>query len=137
MKVPFWVIDTNVLVSAALTSGGNCDRIMRAAVEGRLRLAWSSPILTEYREVLSRSKFKFPPQVVSSLLQIFAERDQVTPRSLDLKLPDPDDEIILATAMASPDQILITGNAAHFPSNLCLPVRILNPIQAVGLLEHL
>ena len=134
MRTPIWVIDTNVLVSAALTSGGNCDRIVRAAIDGRARLAWSAPVLAEYREVLSRSKFKFSPQVVSSLLGVFAERDQVTPRSLDIRLPDPDDEIFMATAMVTPDQILITGNASHFPADLCLPVSVFTPIQALTLL---
>lgn len=137
MRNPVWVLDTNVLVSAALTSGGNCDQIVRAAVDGRLRLAWSTPVLAEYREVLSRSKFKFTPQVVTSLLIMFAERDQVTPRFIDIRLPDPDDEIFLAAAMATPDQMLITGNASHFPSDLCMPVRVFTPIQALALLaEH-
>jgi hypothetical protein len=52
-------------------------------------------------------------------------------------LPDPDDEIFLATAMATPDQILITGNASHFPADLCVPIRVFTPIQALGLLEDL
>jgi putative PIN family toxin of toxin-antitoxin system len=137
MRKPTWLIDTNVLVSAALTSGGTCDRIVRAAIDGRMRLAWSAAVLAEYREVLSRSKFKFTPQVVSSLLMVLAERDQVTPRSLDIRLPDPDDEIFLATAMATPDQILITGNALHFPADLCMPVRVFTPIQALAwLADH-
>ena len=136
MRNPVWVIDTNILVSAALTSEGNCDRIIREVVDGRLRLAWSTPVLAEYREVLTRSKFKFTQQVVSSLLRVFAERDQVTPRSVDIRLPDPDDEIFLAAAMATPDQILITGNASHFPAELCMPVRVFTPIQALALLAN-
>jgi uncharacterized protein len=136
MRVPVWVIDTNVLVSAALTSGGTCDLIVRAAVDGRIRLSWSTPVLVEYREVLSRSKFKFTPQVVTALLSVFGERDQVNPRSLHVRLPDPDDEIFLAAAMATPDQILITGNAAHFPADPCAPVRILTPSQALELLAN-
>lgn len=135
MSVPVWVIDTNVLVSAALTSGGTCDLIVRAAVDGRIRLSWSTPVLVEYREVLSRSKFKFTPQVVTSLLNVFGEKDQITPKHLEIRLPDEDDEIFLAAAMATPDQILVTGNAVHFPSEICVPVRILSPAQALELLD--
>lgn len=135
MRVPDWVIDTNVLVSAALTSGGTCDLIVRAAVDGRIRLSWSTPVLAEYREVLSRSKFKFTPQVVTSLLSVFGERDQITPKHLEIRLPDEDDEIFLAAAMATPDQILVTGNTVHFPSEICVPVRILSPAQALELLD--
>jgi putative PIN family toxin of toxin-antitoxin system len=135
MRVPVWVIDTNVLVSAALTSGGTCDLIVRAAVDGRIRLSWSTQVLVEYREVLSRSKFKFTPQVVTSLLNVFGERDQITPKHLEIRLPDEDDEIFLAAAMATPDQVLITGNAVHFPSGICVPARILSPAQALELLD--
>ena len=53
MNVPVWVIDTNVLISAALTAGGNCDQIFQAAVNDTIRLAWSAPMLAEYRAVLN------------------------------------------------------------------------------------
>lgn len=130
MKIPAWVIDTNVLVSAALTAGGTCDRIVRAAVDGRIRLAWSSALMTEYRGVLSRPKFRFSPSVVASFLAVFGPCDQVIPKPAS-SLPDPDDEIFLATAMATSDRILVTGNAAHFPPKACLPVKILTPAQAL------
>lgn len=93
MPAPVWSIDTNVLVSVALTAGGACNQIVRAAVDGRIRLAWSVPILAEYRTVLSRSKFKFSPAVISSLLATFGQAEQVTPQSVPT-LPDPDDEVL-------------------------------------------
>ena len=130
MSAPAWVIDTNVLVSAALTAGGNPDRIVRAAVDGRIRLAWSAITLAEYRMVLTRPKFGFSPAVVASLLAVFDPRDQVTPVAVG-GLPDPDDEAFLATAMATPDRVLVTGNGAHFPPAICQPVRILTPAQAL------
>lgn len=134
MSSPAWVIDTNVLISAVLTSGGNCDQILRAAMDGKIRLAWSSPMLAEYRAVLSRPKFKLPPEVVTAMLKLFASSDQVTPTQAP-SLPDIDDEVFLATALATPDKILITGNTAHFPSEVCAPVQILNPAQGTKLLS--
>jgi putative PIN family toxin of toxin-antitoxin system len=130
MSAPAWVVDTNVLVSAALTAGGNCDRIVRAAVDGRIRLAWSAAVLAEYRAVLIRPKFRFSPPVVASLLATFGPADQVTPAPAP-RLPDPDDELFLATALATPDKILVTGNAAHFPPGICAPVRVFSPAQAL------
>lgn len=136
MTVPVWVIDTNVLVSAALTAGGNCDRIMRAAVEGHIRLAWSPPMLAEYRAVLVRPKFKFSPSVVAALLNAFGSTDQILPLDAPV-LPDPDDTVFLGTALATADRVLVTGNAAHFPKEICRPVRILSPMEAVRQLsEH-
>jgi len=128
--VQVWVIDTNVLVSAALSAGGTCDQILRAAVAGKPRLAWSASILAEYREVLLRPKFAFSPEVVASLLAVFGPSNQVTPEFAP-PLPDPDDEAFLAAALVTPDQILVTGNAVHFPADRCAPVRILSPSEAL------
>lgn len=133
MAVPVWVIDTNVLISAALTAGGTCDLIVRAAVDGDIRLAWSSPMLAEYRSVLLRPKFRFSPLAVTSLLAVFGPGEQVTPKP-GIALPDPDDEVFWATAMATVDKVLVTGNTAHFPAKACAPVRILTPAQALQLL---
>lgn len=136
MTVPVWVIDTNVLVSAALTAGGNCDRIMRAAVEGHIRTAWSPPMLAEYHAVLVRPKFKLSSSVVAVLLNSFGPADQILP--LDAPdLPDPDDRVFLGTALATTDKVLVTGNTAHFPKKICRPVRILTPLEAIRQLsEH-
>lgn len=136
MPVPIWVIDTNVLVPAALTAGGTCDQILRAAMDGKIRLAWNSPMLAEYRAVLMRPKFRFSLSTVESLLAIFDPGEQVPSTYADA-LPDPDDQVFLAAAMATPDRILVTGNGAHFPSVLCLPVQVITPCQALQLLSEI
>lgn len=130
MKAPVWVVDTNVFVSAALTAGGTCDRIFRAAVDGKIRLAWSAPMLAEYREALLRPKFCLPPSIVSSLLTLLGEADQVAAGSAP-PLPDPADEVFLAAALATADKILVTGNRLHFPREVCHPVLVLTPAEAL------
>ena len=137
MSAPSWVIDTKVLVSAALSAGGNCDAIVRAAVNGRIRLVWSAPILSEYRAVLLRPKFRFQPQQVASLLELFGPVDQVSPISVKVRMPDPDDLAFLEAANAKTYKILVTGNLAHFPDDLCRPVCVLSPAQAVERLAEM
>ncbi len=127
---PVWVLDTNVLVSAALTAGGTCDQVLRAAVGGHVTLAWSAPMMVEYRDVLLRPKFKFRPATVAALLSAFDPAHQV-PAGKAPALPDPDDEIFLAAALSTPDRVLITGNTAHFPAKLCRPVKVLTPAAAL------
>ncbi|MFH1499783.1 MAG: putative toxin-antitoxin system toxin component, PIN family [Verrucomicrobiota bacterium] len=127
---PVWVLDTNVVVSAALTAGGTCDRVLRAAIDGRIVLGWSAPMLAEYREVLLRPKFKFRPATVAALLSAFDAAHQV-PVGTAPALPDPDDEVFLAAALGTPDRVLVTGNAAHFPAKLCRPAKILPPAAAL------
>ena len=135
-KSQTWVIDTNVLVSALITPGGTCDRILRSAVDGRIRLVWNAPMLAEYRAVLLRPKFGLSPSTVSSLLAAFGPSTQV-PLLKAPTLPDPDDEVFLAEALASEDMILVTGNRVHFPQASCTPVRILSPAEACALLERM
>lgn len=130
-----WVIDTNVLVSAVLTPGGMCDRIIRASIDGRIRLAWNAPMVAEYRAVLLRPKFGLSSSTVAALLATFGPVDQVPLRRAPA-LPDPDDEVFLAAALATADKILVTGNRAHFPAATCRPVRVLSPMEAVRKLEQ-
>ncbi|MEQ9825105.1 MAG: PIN domain-containing protein [Puniceicoccaceae bacterium] len=84
MPVPVWVIDTKVLISPALTAGGTCDKILPAAMDGKIRLVWNSPMLAEYRAVQARLKFKFSPSTVASLLAIFDPGEQVDFTALSL-----------------------------------------------------
>ena len=130
-----WVIDTNVLVSAVLTPGGTCDRIIRASIDGRIRLAWNAPMLAEYRAVLLRPKFGLSSSTVAALLATFGPVDQVPLRRAPA-LPDPDDEVFLAAALTTADKMLVTGNRAHFPAATCRPVRVLSPSEAVQKLEQ-
>ncbi|NEP43113.1 MAG: putative toxin-antitoxin system toxin component, PIN family [Okeania sp. SIO2H7] len=56
------IIDTNILVSAAL-KGRNPQEVVLTIVRNPQKYQWivSSEILSEYKEVLSRSKFNFSP----------------------------------------------------------------------------
>ena len=135
MRPRVWVLDTNVVVSAALTAGGTCDRLLRAAVDGRLNLAWSAPMLAEYRAVLLRPKFGLSRPVVAGLLAAFDPAHQV-PAGGAPSLPDPDDEGFLAAALATADRVLVTGNGVHFPARICRPVRVLSPVEAWRELER-
>ena len=53
------VLDTNVLVSGLLTPFGSSGEIVRMVFSGELLLYIDARILTEYKDVLHRPKFKF------------------------------------------------------------------------------
>ncbi|MBC7367703.1 MAG: PIN domain-containing protein [Undibacterium sp.] len=124
-----WVIDTNVLVSAALTRGGVCDRLMRAAQEGRFGLAWNAAMLREYRDVLLRPKFGLNVRVVTEVLAIF-RLDGYREGEAGVTLPDPDDAPFLAVALMA-DRVLVTGNTRHFPEKSRGEVEVLTPAEAL------
>lgn len=111
------VLDTNVIVSGLLVSDGLPAAIIDLALQGKVRVALSHPILTEMERVLRRAKFGFEPRKVGSFLALFKSRAKlVSPsRTLDVCREDPSDNRFLECAEAAKAEFLITGNKSHFP----------------------
>lgn len=108
------VLDTNVVVSALLWDGVPRRLLGVARGEGVV-LYSSSPMLAELTDVLSRSKFK--DKIAASLLTVdelvdlYAElvalvRPLATPRMA----PDPDDDVVIGTALAAKADFVVTGD---------------------------
>jgi predicted nucleic acid-binding protein len=130
MSSPVWVVDTNVLVSGLLRPSGPPAQILNAVRDGRIRLAYSAAILSEYAEVLRRPRFAIPPPVVADLIEGIAGWPAIEP-GRGPRLPDPYDEPFLALARVTPDRILITGNLADFPPGERGSVVVLSPAAAL------
>ena len=64
------IIDTNVLVSALLSSHEDSAtvRLLMMLLDGRIIPVITDRIFSEYGEVLRRKKFRFPEESVSVLL---------------------------------------------------------------------
>lgn len=122
------VLDTNVLVAGLISPFGSCGDIVRMVFSGNLTLCVDARILSEYREVLQRPKFKFDHDKVAAILD-YIERHgwAVTSAPCSLSLPDPDDEPFVEIAVSGGADFLITGNVAHFPSEMCQGVKVLSP----------
>ncbi|GHV48064.1 hypothetical protein FACS1894204_12050 [Synergistales bacterium] len=67
------VLDTNVIVSALLSPGGNPAEILMLILNGKLQIHYSQTIISEYEEVLLRSRFGFEPSRVRFVLDTIAE----------------------------------------------------------------
>ncbi|TSA29126.1 MAG: putative toxin-antitoxin system toxin component, PIN family [Verrucomicrobiaceae bacterium] len=137
MSIPLWVIDTNVLISAALTPGGICDQLLQHAVAGHFVPAWDNSLLAEYRDVLSRPGFGFSRAVIRELLAAFPQSGFRQGITTSVKLPDPDDIPFVAVALATEDRTIITGNSRHFPRSTVNAVRILSPREALDVLSDI
>ena len=59
------VLDTNVLVAGLLSPFGPCGEIIRMVSSGKLALSVDARILSEYSEVLHRSRFRFEKDKVA------------------------------------------------------------------------
>lgn len=122
------VLDTNVLVAGLLTPFGPCGEIVRMVSSGELTLSLDARILTEYREVLHRPKFRFDKDKLAALLDHIEHRGiTVASSPLPQPLPDIDDEPFLEVAIAARAICIVTGNRVHFPANLCQRVMVLAP----------
>ena len=124
------VVDTNVLVSALISPGGPCDRLLAAAVAGVFTLVLDESIIAEYELVLHKSKFGFDPALVESFItRLEAGAEKVTAPPAGLSLPDETDAKFVEVALASAADCVVTGNTRHFPAKTCGKVRILTPAQ--------
>ncbi len=110
------VLDTNVLISAALQPRGLPARVLEKVAYGAVELCASSEILDEYREVLSRPKFAgLDPRRVARLLTLVTEAaTMVTPAGRLAESPDESDNRFYECADAAAADFIVTGNAKHF-----------------------
>jgi putative PIN family toxin of toxin-antitoxin system len=110
------VVDTNIVISAALKPDGLQRTVLLLAITKPARLYASPAILTEYRDVLSRQELQIRKGLRHQLMQIIKRRAHVvTPVRCLQVTSDPSDNIFLECADAARADYLVTGNVRHFP----------------------
>ena len=110
------VIDTNVLVSAALKPDGLQRTTLVLAVTKPARLYVSRPILEEYRNVLARPGLRIRRGLRQQLLQLVKNHSCTVAPTRRLEVASaPDDNKFLECADAAGADYLVTGNQKHFP----------------------
>ena len=110
------VLDTNTVVSG-LIWGGVPGQLIDAAAAGTVRIISSLPLLGELHDVLFRKKFatQLAEQGVDAadLFEGYAALvELVDPADIGpVILADPDDDIVLATALAGGADAIVSGDA--------------------------
>ena len=110
------VIDTNVIVSALLSSHGKPAAILDMFFNEEIQTCYSDNILKEYEDVLSRSSLNIKPEKAKRFFEILRDTGtSIKPTLSNIPLPDEDDRVFYDTAKQS-NAILITGNIKHYPA---------------------
>ena len=110
------VLDTNVLVSALISRTGPPGRLLAAIRQQRLTLVTSEAQLAELRSVLGRERLR--PYIRSEEAQdLIRNLEAIGEVVSDLPTvnvsPDPDDNPILATAIAGQADLIVSGDKRH------------------------
>jgi putative PIN family toxin of toxin-antitoxin system len=129
------VLDTNVIISASISSVGSPAKIIADWVlSGNVQIATSPRVVAEYREVSRRVNFhryKLPPPWLETMIEESIRLPE--PEDWPYACPDPKDKPFLALAHAA-GAWLVTGNIKHFPETARQGVTV---ISTADYLAHL
>ena len=126
------VLDTNIFVSALTLPGGQAEKAVLAAVEGRFDLAISKPIIHEVLGVLAR-KFARDAEELARVAVFLSELGEVVqPRKTLHVLRDEPDNRILECALAAHAKLIVTGDRAMLALDEHKGIRIVTLREFLG-----
>jgi uncharacterized protein len=131
------VLDTNVVASALLWDGPP-RRLLQAGRGEAVRLFTRAPLIAELADVLARPKFakKIEASLLSvdELVGLYAELALVVrPSAVPRLAPDPDDDVVVGTALAAKADYLVTGDRALLSLTEFEGGRIVSVTEALSL----
>ena len=128
------VIDTNVLVSALLTSKSDTAtvQILEAIMNGQIIPLYNEDIISEYEIVLNRPTFRFSEETVYYYINAIKEKGVLATRIESGEVfPDSDDAVFYEIALSVEDAYVVTGNLKHFPKT---PI-VVTPAQMLEIIK--
>jgi uncharacterized protein len=135
------VIDTNVLVSGLLWRGP-AYAVLQAVRSGELGFVSSPVLLAELAEVLARPKFaavlsrtSFSRDALMAQVRQLAEVVDASPLAQPV-CRDPDDDAVLAVAVAAQVDVIVSGDEDLLTLNLFETIPILSPQAALQRLQQ-
>lgn len=129
------VLDTNVLVSGLMTSGGTCAIILNLLSDDRLIAVLDDRMMIEYKRVCADPRLCLDAEAVRDFLHFMHDcAENVTATPLKANLPDQDDLPFLEVATEA-NAILVTGNKKHFPQNIADSTQIMSPREFLDMIR--
>jgi len=133
------VMDTGILVSALIRPRGAIGDVLHALRDGRFIAVYSTPMMLEIADVLSRPKIREKYHVqsgdIEALIHLVRLRgDLVIPKQTITVCRDPKDNKFLEAALAGKADAIVTGDDDLLVLHPFEGVQILRPAE---LLERL
>lgn len=119
-----YVLDTDVIVAALRSDRGASRALLLAALHEEFELVLSVPLILEYEAVLTRPEhLRACSLTVAEVSHVLDDLAAVAkPVRLAFRwrprLSDPDDDMVLETAMNGAADAIVTFNQRHFVSGL-------------------
>jgi putative PIN family toxin of toxin-antitoxin system len=105
------VADTNVLVSALIFPGGSPEAFSRLALERRIELVTSRPLLAELGRVLTEKFGWEPERAEDAVEQVIRLAEVVHPQDIVSKIEaDPADNRVLEAATEGKADAIVSGD---------------------------
>jgi putative PIN family toxin of toxin-antitoxin system len=106
------IIDTNVLISAALRDRLPEEVVLYVATNDQCRWIVTAEIVLEYLGVIARPKFDLSAEVIRQWADLVSMRTISVPSPpVDVAFPrDPKDAVFLSAAISTAADFLITGD---------------------------
>jgi len=137
------VLDTNTLVSGAISANGPPRQLLNAATGQAFELCISPTLLAELLDVLSRNKFSqrlsqaglSPEGIVADLRSIATV---VTPTTIPRVIQDdPDDDHVIACAVTANADLMVSGDKhLHSLGGHYQGISIVTAAEAVKILQE-
>lgn len=127
-------LDTNTIISGSLWHGPP-HQVLKAAEEDIIELFTTRELLAELEEVLSRPKFetrlRMVNKTVEDVVREFASAVEIV-GAADIEpvvLRDPDDDAVVACAVASQSDVIVSGDKDLLHLGVCSGMRVLNAVE--------
>jgi putative PIN family toxin of toxin-antitoxin system len=133
-----YVLDMGVLVAALRSNKGASRQLLLAALDRRFELLLSVPLILEYEAVLTRREHLLASGLNTKEVGLVLDDLAAVARAVRLafrwrpRLPDPDDDMVLETAVNGNADAIVTFNRRDFePAGRTLDCAVILPAAAL------
>ena len=131
------VVDTNVVVRAAIGTGSSHQFWLEALLGGKCTLVTSDEIISEIREVLGRPKFRLDEgQINEAMSELKSLSDVIETRSrFRVVKRDPDDDIFINAAYDGRAGYIVSGDSDLLDLKEFRGIKMVTAAQMLGILQ--